>query len=67
MKLLKDGNDFLKVKVVKASDTKVNFEIQGAVGTISRKGTYKLVVPADVICNDKKGNAELERYNKALM
>lgn len=66
VKLLKDGNDFLKVKAVKASDTKVNFEIQGAVGTISRKGTYKLVVPADVICNDKKGNAELERYNKAF-
>lgn len=66
VKLLKDGNDFLKVKAVKASDTKVNFEIQGAAGTISRKGTYKLVVPADVICNDKKGNAELERYNKAF-
>lgn len=66
VKLLKDGNDFLKVKAVKASDTKVNFEIQSAAGTISRKGTYKLVVPADVICNDKKGNAELERYNKAF-
>ena len=66
VKLLKDGNDYLTAKAVKASDTKVNFEIQGAAGAISKKGTYKLVVPANVVCNDKKGDAEWERYNKAF-
>ena len=29
-------------------------------------GTYKLIVPANVVCNDKKGDAEWERYNKAF-
>lgn len=66
VKLLKDGNDYLTAKAVKASDTKVNFEIQGAAGAISKKGTYKLIVPANVVCNDKKGDAEWERYNKAF-
>lgn len=66
VKLLKDGNDYLIAKAVKASDTKVNFEIQGAAGAISKKGTYKLIVPANVVCNDKKGDAEWERYNKAF-
>lgn len=66
MKLLKDGNDYLTAKAVKASDTKVNFEIHGAAGAISKKGTYKLIVPANVVCNDKKGDAEWERYNKAF-
>lgn len=66
VKLLKDGNDYLIAKAVKASDTKVNFEIQGAEGAISKKGTYKLIVPANVVCNDKKGDAEWERYNKAF-
>lgn len=66
VKLLKDGNDYLTAKAVKASDTKVNFEIQGAAGAISKKGTYKLVVPANVVCNDKMGDAEWERYNKAF-
>jgi hypothetical protein len=66
VKLLKDGNYFLTAKAVKASDTKVNFEIQGAAGAISKKGTYKLIVPANVVCNDKKGDAEWERYNKAF-
>ena len=66
VKLLKDGNDYLTAKAVKASDTKVNFEIQGAAGAISKKGTYKLVVLANVVCNDKKGDAEWERYNKAF-
>ncbi len=66
VKLLKDGNDYLTAKAVKASDTKINFEIQGAAGAISKKGTYKLVVPANVVCNDKKGDAEWERYNKAF-
>lgn len=66
VKLLKDGNDYLTAKAVKASDTKVNFEIQGAAGAISKMGTYKLIVPANVVCNDKKGDAEWERYNKAF-
>lgn len=66
VKLLKDGNDYLTAKAVKASDTKVHFEIQGAAGAISKKGTYKLIVPANVVCNDKKGDAEWERYNKAF-
>lgn len=66
VKLLKDGNDYLIAKAVKASDTKVNFEIQDAAGAISKKGTYKLIVPANVVCNDKKGDAEWERYNKAF-
>ncbi len=56
----------LTAKAVKASDTKVNFEIQGAAGAISKKGTYRLIVPANVVCNDKKGVAEWERYNKAF-
>ena len=60
VKLLKDGNDYLTAKAVKASDTKVNFEIQGAAGAISKKGTYKLIVPANVVCNDKKGDAEFK-------
>lgn len=67
LRLLKDGVPYLAVKAVKSSDNnKVDFKIQNITEPISTRGTYTLVVPANVVCNGMKGDSELERYNKAF-
>lgn len=67
LRLLKDGNPYLAVKAMKSADNnKVDFIIQNVTEPISARGTYTLVVPANVVCNGMKGDSELERYNKAF-